>query len=214
MPALHIHIFFHNLRMRQRPMNDCPPDRKTPSSNAGKLPIGPVKPCPGRSLMKDMKSLKPVPDGAKTRLAAVRRLILLGLLAPLLLTAAATGQSGWPPPIPKFFLPAPPGPEATAARQARPQDPAKLHPDLQQSAGPPAPAPLAGRAASGFHQKFRPEPAVPGWPPANPNSPWPPASAFVLQTNLRKYLDTWPTPGATSTDDWPEYVGESDQELD
>ncbi len=164
--------------------------------------------------MKDMKSLKPVPEVAKTRLAASRRLILLGLLAPLLLTAAAAGQSAWPPPIPKFFLPAPSGPEAAPARQTRYQDLAKLHLDLQPSAGPPAPAPVAGRPASGLHQKFRPDPAAPGWPPANPNSPCQPASAFALQTNLGKYLDTWPTPGATSTDDWPEYVGESDQELD
>lgn len=172
---------------------------------------------PRRSLIKDMKdrkSLKPGPEGAKTWLAASRRLILLGLLAPLLLTAAASGQSAWPPPIPKFFLPAPSDPEAAPARQARPQDLAKLHLDLQPSAGPPAPAAVAGRPAPGFHQKSRPEPAAAEWPPANPNSPWPPASAFALQTNLRKYLDTWPTPGATATDDWPEYVGESDQELD
>ena len=36
----------------------------------------------------------------------------------------------------------------------------------------------------------------------------PPAagSVFSLQTNLRKYLETWPTPGSTSTEAWPEYV--------
>jgi hypothetical protein len=155
--------------------------------------------------MKDMKSVKPGFEVGKTRLAACRRLILLGLLAPLLLTGAAAGQSAWPPPIPKFFFPAPSDPEAAAPLQARPQDLAKLHPDLQPSAGPPAPAPIAGRPTPGFHQKFRPEPTAAGWPPA---------SAFALQTNLRKYLDTWPTPGATATDDWPEYVRESDQELD
>jgi hypothetical protein len=164
--------------------------------------------------MNDMKSLKPVPEVAKTRLAASRRLIILGLLAPLLLTAAAAGQSAWPPPIPKFFLPAPSGPEAAHPRQAHPQYLAKPQLDLQQFTGPPASAPVAGQPASGLHQQFRPEPAASGWPPANPNSPWPPASAFALQTNLRKYLDTWSTPGATATDDWPEYVGESDQELD
>jgi hypothetical protein len=127
--------------------------------------------------MKVMKGLKPVPEVGKTRRVASRRLILVGLLAPLLLTAAASGQSAWPPPIPKFIQPAPSAPEAAPARQARPQDLAKLHFNLQKSARPPA-------------------------------------SAFALQTNLRKYLDTWPTPGATATDDWPEYVGESDQELD
>jgi hypothetical protein len=127
--------------------------------------------------MKVMKGLKPVLEVRKTRLAASRRLILVGLLAPLLLTAAASGQSAWPPPIPKFFLPASSGPVAAPTSQARPQDLTKLHSNLQKSARPPA-------------------------------------SAFALQTNPRKYLDTWPTPGATATDDWPEYVGESDQELD
>jgi hypothetical protein len=155
--------------------------------------------------VKVMKSVKPGPEVAKTRLAACRRLILLGLLAPLLLTGAAAGQSAWPPPIPKIFLPAPSAPEAAPVSQARSRDLAKLHPDLQPSAGGSAPAPVAGRPASGLHKKFRPDPAAAGWPPA---------SAFPLQTNLRKYLDTWPTPGATATDDWPEYVGESDQELD
>jgi hypothetical protein len=166
--------------------------------------------------MKDLNSLKPLPEAVKARLAAGRRLILLGLLAPLLFTAAAAGQSAWPPPIPKFFLPASSEPEAAPAHQDLPQDLAKLHPDLQLPAGAPAPAPDTGQPASGFPKKFRPEPPAPEWPPTDPNSPWPPASAsaFALQTNLRKYLDTWPTPGATATEDWPEYVGESDQELD
>ena len=164
--------------------------------------------------MKDMKGLKPVLEVGKTRRAACRRLILLGLLAPLLLTAVAAGQSAWPPPIPKFFLPASSDPDATPARQDHPQDIAKLHPDLQPLAGPPTPTPVAGWPASGLHQQFPPELAASRWPPANPNSPRPPTFAFVLQTDLRKYLDTWPTPGATATDDWPEYVGESDQELD
>jgi hypothetical protein len=164
--------------------------------------------------MIDVKSLKPVPEAGKTRRGAARRLILLGFLAPLLFIAAAAGQSPWPPPIPKFFLPAASDPEAAPARQARPQDLAKLHPDLQPAAGLPTPAPVVGWPASGLHQKFHPDPAAPGWPPANPNSPRPPASAFPLQTDLRKYLDSWPTPGATAAEDWPEYVGESDQELD
>jgi hypothetical protein len=164
--------------------------------------------------MKNLKSWKPGPEVAKTRRAASRRLILLGLLAPLLLSAAAAGQSAWPPPIPKFFLPIPSNPGAPAARQAHRQNLAKLHLDLEKSARPLAPAPVAAQPPSGLSQQFRPEPAALGWPPANPNSPCPPASAFVLQSNLRKYLDTWPTPGATATDDWPEYVGESDQELD
>ena len=38
--------------------------------------------------------------------------------------------------------------------------------------------------------------------------PLPPVSAFALQTNLRKYLETWPTPGSTVTEAWPEYIPE------
>jgi len=49
------------------------------------------------------------------------------------------------------------------------------------------------------------------------SSPWcplPPASVFALHTNLRKYLETWPTPGATAGDDWPEYIAEADADFD
>jgi hypothetical protein len=41
----------------------------------------------------------------------------------------------------------------------------------------------------------------------------PPVSAFSLQTNLRKYLEAWPTPGSTATEAWPEYVPEDGEDL-
>ena len=44
--------------------------------------------------------------------------------------------------------------------------------------------------------------------------PLPPTSAFSLQTNLRKYLETWPTPGSTTTEAWPEYVPEDGEGRD
>lgn len=44
--------------------------------------------------------------------------------------------------------------------------------------------------------------------------PLPPASAFTLQTNLRKYLETWPTPGSTVTEAWPEYIPEDGEGVD
>jgi hypothetical protein len=47
-------------------------------------------------------------------------------------------------------------------------------------------------------------------PPAPPR----PASVFGLQTNCRKYLETWPTPGATTTEAWPEYIPEDEDGLD
>jgi hypothetical protein len=43
--------------------------------------------------------------------------------------------------------------------------------------------------------------------------PLPPASAYSLQTNFRQYLATWPTPGATATEDWPEYFPEDEEDL-
>ena len=42
----------------------------------------------------------------------------------------------------------------------------------------------------------------------------PPASVFSLQSNLRKYLETWPTPGSTATEAWPEYVPEDGEGRD
>ena len=44
--------------------------------------------------------------------------------------------------------------------------------------------------------------------------PLPPASAFSLQTYLRKCLETWPTPGSTATEAWPEYIPEDGEDLD
>ena len=51
-----------------------------------------------------------------------------------------------------------------------------------------------------------------GWPSSG--CPLPPASVFSLQTNLRKYLETWPTPGSTTTEAWPEYVPEDGEDVD
>ena len=50
------------------------------------------------------------------------------------------------------------------------------------------------------------------WPLFGP--PLPPASVFSLQTNLRKYLETWPTPGSTTAEAWPEYVPEDGENLE
>jgi hypothetical protein len=51
------------------------------------------------------------------------------------------------------------------------------------------------------------------WGPASSQCPLPPASVFSLPTNLRKYLETWPTPGSTATEDWPEYIPEDGEDL-
>jgi hypothetical protein len=61
----------------------------------------------------------------------------------------------------------------------------------------------------------QPEPKMgPGWGPSSSRCPLAPASAFSLQANLRKYLETWPTPGSTATEAWPEYVPEEGEDLD
>jgi len=61
-----------------------------------------------------------------------------------------------------------------------------------------------GKTAAGVGKSGRP----PYW------RPLPPTSAFSLQTNLRKYLETWPTPGSTTTEAWPEYVPEDGEGRD
>ncbi len=140
----------------------------------------------------------------KTWRATGFQFILPGLIAPLLFTAAAFGQCGWPAPVKRALVPIrfaqkaapasrryqPPGPKArddsgeTSIQEARGADSCLNSANLKPS-----------------HRY-----------PANPNSPLPPASAFGLQTNLRRYLETWPTP-TTFTDDCPEYVGDSDDDL-
>ena len=78
------------------------------------------------------------------------------------------------------------------------------------------PAPARGQSAwgpaSGFHQSVPIKPAASRWLPSR--CPLPPASVFCLQTNFRKYLETWPTPGSTATEAWPEYIPEDEDNLD
>ena len=85
----------------------------------------------------------------------------------------------------------------------------------QSGWGPGVPQPsrqLASRPASGFQQNLPIEPATSGW--LSSRCPLPPASVFSLQTNFRKYLETWPTPGSTATEDLPEYIPEDEDHLD
>ena len=156
-------------------------------------------------------------------LAAGLRFLLLGLVTLLLLPAPARGQSVWPPGVPQtsppgasevcrvnlappdLRLPAP-GREnplvdlgKPAARKALPQDLGKTSDNVRISGRHLARPPVASPSAS-------------GWLPWQ--CPLPPASVFSLQTNLRKYLETWPTPGSTTTEAWPEYVPEDGEDVD
>jgi hypothetical protein len=75
----------------------------------------------------------------------------------------------------------------------------------------------SGQPPGGDQTSPRGEPGVTrgsGWGPSGPRCPLPPASAFSLQTNLHTYLETWPTPGSTSAEDWPEYVPEEGEGVD
>ena len=163
--------------------------------------------------------------------AAGPSFILLGLITLLLLPATARGQSGWGPGVPQASppeasevsrqnlappdrrLPAPgrenPGedPGKPSARQAPPKDLRQAADNLRNSGRQ-----LASRPASGFQQNLPIEPATSGW--LSSQCPLPPASVFSLQTNFRKYLETWPTPGSTATEDWPEYIPEDEDNLD
>jgi hypothetical protein len=162
--------------------------------------------------------------------------ILLGLITLLLLPATARGQSAWRPGVPQpmppgasevsrlnlappdLRLPAPgrenPGedPGKPSVRQALPKDLGKAADYVRNSGRHLASRPVASRPASGFHRNLPIEPATSGWLPSQ--CPLPPASVFFLQTNFRKYLETWPTPGSTATEAWPEYIPEDEEDLD
>ena len=118
-----------------------------------------------------MQNMPKVQNAATTRLAAGLRLILSGLIALLLVSSAAGGQSGQLPLVPV----APP---------------------------------------SQFPQDLSAQPPAAGWGRVSRQCPLPPASVFGLQDHLRMYRETWPTPGSTGTEDWPEYVSEADDALD
>jgi hypothetical protein len=163
--------------------------------------------------------------------AAGPSFILLGLITLLLLPAAVRGQSGGGPGVPQFpppgtsevsplnpglpdrRLPAPgretpwDDPGRLCPRQAPPKDLRPAADNLRNSARQ-----LASRPAPGVHQNLPVKPASSGWLPSQ--CPLPPASVFFLQTNFRKYLETWPTPGSTATGDWPEYIPEDEDNLD
>ena len=157
------------------------------------------------------------PREPSLRRAAGPGFILLGLITLLLLPATARGHSGGGPGVPQ--LPPPgasevgrlnPGedPGEPCARRAPPRD-------LRQAADNPQGCPgrqLASRPASGVQQNLPVKPTASGWLPSQ--CPLPPAFVFILQTNFRKYLETWPTPGATATGDWPEYIPEDEDNLD
>jgi hypothetical protein len=142
-------------------------------------------------------------------LAAGLRIAYLGLFVLLLLYFLASVQSAWPSGGPPISLP--------GASEVRPGN--LSSPDLRSAAldrddpGRHLVCPAVARPPdSGIYRNVNVRPAILGWLPQR--CPLPPASAFHLQTNLRKYLETWPTPGSTTTEAWPEYVPEDGEGVD
>jgi hypothetical protein len=141
-------------------------------------------------------------------LAAGLRVTCLGLIALLLLLNPAPGQSARP------F-----GGPPTSLQGASPVRLGNFTPpDLRSAAldrenfDHPARPPVSGRPDSEIYRNVTVRPASLGRLPWR--CPLPPASAFHLQTNLRKYLETWPTPGSTTSEAWPEYVPEDGEDVD
>ena len=140
--------------------------------------------------------------------AAGVRVACLGLIALLLLLAPAPGQSAWS---------AGGSPTSLAGvSQVRPENLSLLSPRSaalnRENFGHPACPQVASLPASGIHRNSTVRPAI--WGRLPWRCPLPPASAFPLQTNLRKYLETWPTSGSTATDAWPEYEPEDGEDVD
>ena len=150
------------------------------------------------------------------RRAAGPGFILLGLITLLLLPVTARGQSGGDARVSQL---SPPG--ASEVRRLNPgEDPGQPGPrqsppkDLKQAADNlrKSGRQLASLTASGVHHNLPVKPAASRW--LSPQGPLPSASVFILPTNFRKYLETWPTPGSTATGDWPEYIPEDKDNLD
>jgi hypothetical protein len=142
------------------------------------------------------------------RLAAGLRVTCLGLIALLLLAAPAPGQSARPSGGLPISLPG-----------ASPIRPGNLSPPGLRSGALNRESPghlgnpqVASLPDSGICQDVTVRPASLGRLPWR--CPLPPASAFHLQTHLRKYLETWPTPGSTTSEAWPEYVPEDGEDVD
>lgn len=120
------------------------------------------------------------------------RFILPGLVTLMLLVSMASAQSvradG-----PQDLLPQPPYPEKFVRLPDRPS--------------------VADQPALSFSNNLVAEPPASRWWLATSQPPLPPASAFALQANLRKFLYTWPTPGTTVARDEPPDGELADEDL-
>jgi hypothetical protein len=126
-------------------------------------------------------------DDSKKRMVNCFRFIPPGLITFLLLTSMAYAQS---------------------AREDRRLSSLHIDAKFQRFEQSSDRSQVAQQAPSGFNESLVDKISASRLGQNHPQSPLPPVSAFSLQTNLCKYLDTWPTPGATVSQDGP-----SDEEL-
>jgi hypothetical protein len=120
------------------------------------------------------------------------RFILPGLVTLMLLVSMASAQS---------------------VRGDVPQDLLPQHPILEKSVRLSDRPSEADQPALVFSTNLVAEPAASHWWQATSHSPLPPASAFSLQADLGKFLDTWPTPGTTVARDEPPDGELTDEDL-
>ncbi|MCK9377592.1 MAG: hypothetical protein M0P73_15765 [Syntrophobacterales bacterium] len=83
-------------------------------------------------------------------------------------------------------------------------------PEARQEASPATRRPSADRPSAGLLKVLAGERSRPGWAPATFRIPPPFQHWPALPARLQKYLDAWPTPGATATEAWPEEGMEAD----
>jgi hypothetical protein len=92
---------------------------------------------------------------------------------------------------------------AQSVRVNAPQDSLPQHPYLKELVRLPDRPSVIDEPALGFSTNLVAKPAASHWWQTSSRCPLPPASAFALQADLRKFLDTWPTPGTTVALDEP-----------
>jgi len=95
---------------------------------------------------------------------------------------------------------------AKSVRGDATQDLLPQHPYLVESS-------VADESAVGFSTNLVTESATSHWRQTTSQPLLPPVSAFALQANLRKFLDTWPTPGSTVARDEPPDEELTDEDL-
>jgi hypothetical protein len=154
--------------------------------------------------MKTLSPEKPAWQAATLRIIFL--VIIVLLLLPFLSPVQSACPSGCPPPTSL------PGASGVKSGNHTPPGLRSAALDRENPGRHLACLPVASFPAPGINQNVTVRLAILGRLPWR--CPLAPASAFHLQTNLRKYLETCPTPGSTVSEAWPEYVPEDGEDVD